>query len=192
MAVSLRKGANLSLSSEDPGLKEILIGLGWNARVTSGSQFDLDASAFLVGENGKVKKDNDFIYYNKLSSDCGSVVHTGDNRTGDGDGDDESIKIYLEKIPADIKKVIICVTIEDAESRKQNFGQVEDSYMRVVNLISDNEIARFDLSEDYSVETAMVFGEIYKNNNEWKFKAIGQGFSGGLLEMCNIYGVNVA
>ena len=165
MAVSLKKGANLSLSSEDPGLKEILIGLGWNPRVTSGSQFDLDASAFLVGENGKVKKDNDFIYYNKKSSDCGSVEHTGDNRTGDGDGDDESIKIYLEKIPADIKKIIICVTIDDAENRKQNFGQVEDSFMRVVNLISDNEIARFDLGEDYSVETAMIFGEIYKNNN---------------------------
>jgi len=192
MAVSLKKGANLSLSSQDPSLKEILIGLGWDERSTTGSIFDLDASAFLIGENGKVKKDEDFIFYKNLNSDCGSVTHDGDNRTGDGDGDDEIIRIFLDKVPAHIKKIVITATIDEADIRKQNFGQVGSAYMRVVNLISDIEIARFDLSEDYSIETAMVFGEIYKHNNEWKFKAIGQGFSGGLLEMCNIYGVNVA
>ena len=192
MAVSLKKGANLSLSSHEPNLKEILIGLGWDPRASSGTDFDLDASAFLVADNGKVRKDNDFIYYNKLKSDCGSVIHNGDNRTGDGDGDDESIQIVLEKVPNDIKKIIITVTIDYADQRRQNFGQVCDAYMRVVNLHSNVEIARFDLSEDYSVETAMIFGEIYKHNNEWKFKAIGQGFSGGLLEMCNLFGVSVA
>jgi len=192
MAVSLKKGANLSLSSQEPNLKEILIGLGWDPRASSGAQFDLDACAFLVAENGKVRKDNDFIYYNKLSSDCGSVIHNGDNRTGEGDGDDESLQIVLEKVPNDVKKIIITVTIDDADQRRQNFGQVSDAYMRVVNLHTDVEIARFDLSEDYSVETAMIFGEIYKLNNEWKFKAIGQGFSGGLIEMCKIFGVNVA
>lgn len=174
MAVSLKKGANLSLSSHEPNLKEILIGLGWDPRASSGVQFDLDASAFLVADNGKVRKDNDFIYFNKESSDCGSVIHNGDNRTGDGDGDDESITIILEKVPNDIKKIIITATIYEADQRRQNFGQVGDAYMRVVNLHSDVEIVRFDLSEDYSVETAMIFGEIYKHNNEWKFKAIGQ------------------
>ena len=192
MAVSLKKGANLSLSSQEPNLKEILIGLGWDPRASSGTDFDLDASAFLVADNGKVRKDNDFIYYNKLKSDCGSVIYNGDNRTGDGDGDDESIQIVLDKVPNDIKKIIITATIDDADQRRQNFGQVSDAYMRVVNLHSNVEIARFDLSEDYSVETAMIFGEIYRHNNEWKFKAIGQGFSGGLLEMCNIFGVSVA
>lgn len=192
MAISLKKGGNLSLSSQEPGMKEIFIGLGWEARSITGSNFDLDASAFLIGEDGKVKKDEDFIFYKNLNSDCGSVIHDGDNRTGDGDGDDETIKIFLEKVPAHTKKIVITVTIDEADIRKQNFGQVGSAYMRVVNSISDIEIARFDLSEDYSIETAMVFGEIYKHNNEWKFKAIGQGFSGGLLEMCNIYGVNVA
>ena len=191
MAVSLKKGANVSLSSQDPSLKEILIGLGWDPRASSGFQFDLDASAFLVGENGKVRNDNDFIYYNKLVSDCGSVKHNGDNRTGEGDGDDESLTITLDQVLKNVKKIIITVTIDEAEARKQNFGQVGDAFMRIVNLKTDVEIARFDLSEDYSVETAMVFGEIYKHNNEWKFKAVGQGFAGGLMEMCKIYGVSV-
>ncbi len=192
MAVSLSKGGNVSLSKNAPSLKRILIGLGWEARVTTGSDYDLDASAFLLGENGKVRRDEDFIFYNQLSSQCGSVEHTGDNRTGAGDGDDEALKIDLEKVPESIKRIVICVTIDDAEARKQNFGQVSDAFMRIVNLDNDIEIARFDLSEDYSTETAMIFGEIYRHNGEWKFRAVGQGFAGGLEAMCNQFGVKVA
>lgn len=191
MAISLVKGANVSLSKTAPALKKILIGLGWDARETSGSEFDLDATAFLCGELGKVRSDDDIIFYNQLSSKCGSVVHTGDNRTGDGDGDDESLKVDLEKVPDTVKRIIVCVTIFDAESRKQNFGQVENAFMRIVNLENDIEIARFDLSEDYSTETAMIFGEVYRHNEEWKFKAVGQGFAGGLEALCTQFGINV-
>lgn len=191
MAVSLSKGGNVSLSKSVPSLKRILVGLGWDARVTSGSDYDLDASAFLLGESGKVRRDDDFIFYNQLTSLCGSVEHTGDNRTGAGDGDDEALKIDLEKVPDAIKRIVVSVTIDDAEARKQNFGQVSDAFMRIVNLDNDVEIARFDLSEDYSTETAMIFGEIYRHNGEWKFKAVGQGFAGGLEAMCNQFGVNV-
>ena len=192
MAVSLVKGGNVSLSKTAPSLKRILIGLGWDAKATDGDDFDLDASAFLLVENGKVKSDDDFIFYNQLMSKCGSVEHTGDNRTGDGDGDDEALKINLEKVPASIKRVVIGVTIHDADARKQNFGQVSDAFMRIVNLDNDIEIARFDLSEDYSTETAMIFGEVYNHNGEWKFKAVGQGFTGGLEAMCRQFGVTVA
>lgn len=192
MAVSLSKGGNVSLSKSAPSLKRILVGLGWESRVTTGADYDLDASAFLVGENGKVRSDNDFIFYNQLVSTCGSVEHTGDNRTGAGDGDDEALKIDLEKVPDTIKRIVVSVTIDDAEARKQNFGQVSDAFMRIVNLDNDVEIARFDLTEDYSTETAMIFGEIYRHNGEWKFKAVGQGFAGGLEAMCNQFGVNVA
>lgn len=192
MAVSLSKGGNVSLSKSAPSLKRILVGLGWESRVTTGADYDLDASAFMVGENGKVRSDNDFIFYNQLVSTCGSVEHTGDNRTGAGDGDDEALKIDLEKVPDTIKRIVVSVTIDDAEARKQNFGQVSDAFMRIVNLDNDVEIARFDLTEDYSTETAMIFGEIYRHNGEWKFKAVGQGFAGGLEAMCNQFGVNVA
>jgi tellurium resistance protein TerD len=192
MAVSLVKGGNVSLSKTAPSLKRILIGLGWEAKSTDGDDFDLDASAFLLAENGKVKGDDDFIFYNQLLSKCGSVEHTGDNRTGDGDGDDEALKINLDKVPASIKRVVIGVTIHDADARKQNFGQVSDAFMRIVNLDNDIEIARFDLAEDYSTETAMIFGEVYNHNGEWKFKAVGQGFSGGLESMCRQFGVTVA
>lgn len=192
MAVSLIKGGNVSLSKNTPSLKNILVGLGWEPRTTDGADFDLDASAFLLGENGKVRSDNDFIFYNQMTSSCGSVEHTGDNRTGAGDGDDEAIKIDLHKLPDHIKKISITVTIDEAESRRQNFGQVSGAFMRIVNAENDIEIARFDLTEDYSTETAMIFGEIYKHNNEWKFKAVGQGFSGGLESMCKQYGVAVA
>ena len=192
MAVSLQKGGNVSLSKTAPTLKHILVGLGWEARPTDGADFDLDASAFLVGENGKVRGDDDFIFYNQLTSPCGSVEHTGDNRTGAGVGDDEAVKIDLSKIPDRIKRIVVCVTIHDAEIRKQNFGQVSDAFMRIVNMDNDVEIARFDLTEDYSTETAMIFGEVYSHNGEWKFKAVGQGFSGGLESMCKQFGVTVA
>ena len=189
MAVSLAKGSNVSLSQNAPGLKKILIGLGWETRSTDGQAFDLDASIFLLKENSKVRNEDDFIFYNNLISKCKSVEHTGDNRTGDGDGDDEALIVDLINVPSDIQKLAITVTIFDAESRKQNFGQVQDAFMRIVNLDNNLEVARFDLSEDYSTETAMIFGEIYRNNGEWKFKAIGQGFSGGLEALCQNYGV---
>jgi len=192
MAVSLQKGGNVSLSKTSPTLRHILVGLGWEARPTDGADFDLDASAFLVGENGKVRGDDDFIFYNHLKSPCGSVEHTGDNRTGAGDGDDEALKIELSKVPDRVKRIVVCVTIHDADVRKQNFGQVSDAFMRIVNLDNDVEIARFDLTEDYSTETAMIFGEVYSHSGEWKFKAVGQGFSGGLETMCRQFGVAVA
>jgi tellurium resistance protein TerD len=192
MAVSLSKGGNVSLTRGAPSLSRILVGLGWEARATTGYDYDLDASAFLLGENGKVKKDEDFIFYNQDRSQCGSVKHNGDNRTGAGDGDDESITIDLKKVPERIKRIVVSVTIFEAETRKQNFGQVHDAFMRIVNLENDIEIARFDLSEDYSTETSMIFGEIYSHNEEWKFKAVGQGFEGGLESMCMQFGVSVA
>ena len=192
MAISLNKGGNVSLSKTDPKLKSILIGVGWEARSTNGSDFDLDASAFLVGESGKVRSDSDFIFYNQLVSTCRSIEHTGDNRTGAGDGDDEALKIDLDKVPEEIKRVVICVTIHDAQARKQSFGQVSDAFIRIVNLDNDVELVRFDLSEDYSTETAMVFGDVYRHNGEWKFKAVGQGFAGGLEALCGQFGVSVA
>ncbi len=192
MAVSLSKGGNVSLSRTAPNISKILVGLGWDARQTSGDDFDLDASVFMVQENGKVRSDEDFIFYNQLSSTCGSVVHTGDNRTGAGDGDDEAVKVDLAKVPQNIQRLVVSVTIHDADARRQNFGMVRDAFIRIVNLESDNEIARFDLSEDYGTETAMIFGEVYRHNGEWKFKAVGQGFAGGLEPMATSFGVNVA
>ncbi|AAM84148.1 chemical-damaging agent resistance protein C [Yersinia pestis] len=191
MAVSLVKGGNVSLTKEAPTMNIAVVGLGWDARVTDGSEFDLDASVFMVGENGKVLSDQHFIFFNNKVSPCGSVVHQGDNRTGAGDGDDEQIKIDLKKVPADVKKIIFSVTIYDAEARKQNFGMVSNSFMRVVNEDNSAEIARFDLSEDASTETAMIFGELYRNNDEWKFKAVGQGFAGGLSALASQHGVSV-
>ncbi len=191
MAVSLQKGGNVSLAKEAPGMTKILIGLGWDERSTDGADFDLDASVFLLSDSGKVRADSDFIFYNNLSSGCGSVVHQGDNRTGDGDGDDEAIKIDLAKVPADVKTIAVTVTIHDATARNQNFGQVANAFIRVVNDESNVEVARYDLSEDYSVETAMIFGEVYRHNNEWKFKAVGQGYEGGLKAMAQQYGINI-
>ena len=191
MAISLNKGGNLSLSKTDPSLTQVLIGLGWDARATDGVDFDLDASAFLLGANDKVRGEHDFIFYNQTRSPEGSVEHTGDNRTGDGDGDDEAVKIDLSKVPADVHKVAITVTIHDAESRGQNFGQVQNAFIRVVNDQSHVEIVRFDLNEDYSTETAMIFGELYRHNGEWKFRAVGQGYNGGLSAMCRQYGINI-
>ena len=191
MAISLTKGGNVSLSKTDPSLKNVIVGLGWDARPTAGADFDLDASAFMVKEDGKVRSDSDFIFYNQTKSTCGSIEHTGDNRTGAGDGDDEAVIVLLDKIPADIQRVVFCVTIHDAEMRKQNFGQVSHAYVRIVNKDSNNEVARYDLSEDASIETAMVFGEIYRHGGEWKFKAVGQGYAGGLAALARQYGINI-
>ena len=191
MALSLQKGGNLSLSKAAPNLTNILIGLGWDVRTTDGAAFDLDASLFMVSDTGKVRSDADFIFYNQAKSSCGSVEHTGDNRTGAGDGDDESIKVDLVNVPANVSRLIVTVTIHDAQLRQQSFGQVGGAFMRVINAADNSEIARFDLSEDYSTETAMIFGEVYRHNGEWKFKAIGQGYSGGLAAMCQQYGVNI-
>lgn len=192
MAVSLKKGENVSLSKTDPTLNNVLIGLGWDARASDGADFDLDASLFMVGENGKVAGDDWFIFYNQLRSPCASVEHTGDNRTGAGDGDDEAIKLALQKVPANIHALVIAVTIHDAETRRQNFGMVRDAFVRLVNADTDQEILRFDLSEDYSTETAMIFGEIYRRGGEWKFRAVGQGYAGGLYTLCMQHGVSVA
>ena len=191
MAISLTKGQNVSLSKTDPSLKNVLVGLGWDARSTDGQNFDLDASVFMATENGKVPSDRHFIFYNQLVSPCGGVEHTGDNLTGDGDGDDESVIVRLDKVESNIKSLFITVTIHDAEARRQNFGQVSNAFVRIVNNDTSDEIVRFDLSEDYSTETAMVFGEIYRHNGEWKFRAIGQGYKGGLYSLCQQYGVNV-
>ena len=191
MAISLTKGQNVSLSKTDPSLKNVLVGLGWDARSTDGQNFDLDASVFMATENGKVPSDRHFIFYNQLVSPCGGVEHTGDNLTGDGDGDDESVIVQLDKVESNIKSLFITVTIHDAEARRQNFGQVSNAFVRIVNNDTSEEIVRFDLSEDYSTETAMVFGEIYRHNGEWKFRAIGQGYTGGLYSLCQQYGVNV-
>jgi tellurium resistance protein TerD len=191
MAVSLTKGGNVSLSKTDSGLSELLCGLGWDSRVTTGASFDLDASVFMVTETGKVRQDGDFIFYNnKLSAD-GSVEHLGDNVTGEGEGDDEQVIVRLGKVPADIVKLVFVVTIHDAAAKNQNFGQVQNAYMRVVNKQTDQELARFDLGEDFSTETCICFGEVYRYGAEWKFKAVGQGFAGGLSEMAKNHGVNI-
>lgn len=191
MAISLTKGGNVNLSKEAPNLTNIAVGLGWNPRATDGQAFDLDAVAFLVNESGKVRSDADFIFFNNLKSSDGSVEHTGDNRTGEGDGDDEVIKVDLSKVPADVSKVVFCAVIYDGQARNQNFGQVANAYIRIVNTQGGAEVARYDLSEDSSTETAMIFGELYKNNGEWKFRAVGQGFAGGLGPLAESYGVAV-
>jgi tellurium resistance protein TerD len=191
MAISLGKGGNLSLTKTDPSLSKILVGLGWDERSTDGNDFDLDASAFLLNSNGKVRSDADFIFYNQLRSAEGSVEHTGDNRSGQGDGDDESVKVDLSRVPMDVDKIVITVTIHDADARRQNFGQVANAFIRVVNDVTSQEVVRFDLAEDYSTETAMVFGELYRHNSEWKFRAVGQGYSGGLGAMCRQFGISI-
>lgn len=190
MAISLTKGGNVNLSKEAPGLTNVLVGLGWDARATDGAAFDLDASAFMVKADGKVRSDADFIFYNQKVSVDGSVEHTGDNLTGQGDGDDESVKIDLTKVPAEIERVVFAVTIHEAQARNQSFGQVSKAYIRVVNASGGTEIARFDLSEDASTNTAMIFGEIYRAGSEWKFKAIGQGFNQGLGALAGNFGVS--
>lgn len=192
MAINLSKGEKISLTKEAPGLNKILVGLGWDTnRYDGGFDFDLDASVFLLGENNKVTCDSDLIYFNNTKHSSGAVEHTGDNRTGEGDGDDEIIKVDLSKVPSNINKIAFTVTIYDALTRKQNFGQVENSYIRIVNPDSNEEIIRYDLGEDFSVENAVVIGELYRHNNEWKFNAIGSGFENNLEGLCNNFGINV-
>ncbi|MCS3467319.1 tellurium resistance protein TerD [Pseudomonas sp. JUb42] len=191
MAVSLSKGGNVSLSKEAPGLSEVTVGLGWDARVTDGQEFDLDASVFVVGESGKVLDDASFIFYNNKKSADGSIEHLGDNRSGAGDGDDEQVNVKLTGLAPLVKKLVFAVTIHDAEGRKQSFGQVGNAYIRVVNKADGKELARYDLSEDASTETAMIFGELYRNGEEFKFKAIGQGFAGGLKPLAEAHGVAI-
>ena len=191
MAVSLSKGANVNLSKEAPGLQAVRVGLGWDQRVTDGSDFDLDASVYLLNEGGKVRSDADFVYFNNLKAADGSVEHHGDNLTGVGEGDDEVVSVHLGKLPQDVAKVVFAVTIYEADQRRQNFGMVANAFIRVVNADGGTELARYDLSEDASTETAMVFGELYRHSGEWKFRAVGQGFSGGLGPLARSYGVNV-
>jgi tellurium resistance protein TerD len=191
MGVSLSKGGNVSLDKVAPGLKKVVIGLGWDARGTDGADFDLDASLFMVKADGRVRSDSDFIFYNNPKSAEGSIEHTGDNRTGAGEGDDEQIKVDLSRVPNDVSKLVVSVTIHEAESRRQNFGMVSSAFIRLVNQDNDQEVVRYDLSEDASTEAAMIFGEVYRHNNEWKFRAVGQGFNGGLGPLAKSMGVNV-
>ncbi|MBY0240140.1 MAG: TerD family protein [Burkholderiaceae bacterium] len=191
MAISLQKGGNVNLSKEAPGLSKLVVGLGWDVRNTDGAAFDIDSTAFLLKADGKVRADNDFIFYNNLKSSDGSVAHSGDNRTGAGDGDDETVTVELANVPAEIERIAVCVTIHDADARRQNFGQVQKAYVRCVNAATGQEIARFDLSEDGSVETSLVFGEVYRNGGDWKFRAVGQGYKGGLGALAGSFGVSV-
>lgn len=190
MAISLQKGGNVNLSKEAPSLKKMVIGLGWDPRSTDGAAFDLDGSAFLLKADGKVRSDADFIFYNNLKSTDGSVTHGGDNTSGTGEGDDEKIMIDLAMVPPEIDKIAVGVTIHEADSRRQNFGIISKAYIRCLNTNGDKEIARYDLSEDSSTETAMIFGEIYRAGSEWKFKAVGQGFAGGLGPLARSFGIN--
>lgn len=191
-SVNLSKGQKVNLTKGNPGLSKILVGLGWDVNsFDSGTDFDLDASAFLLNSAGVVRNEKDFIFYGNKSDASNSIVHSGDNRTGEGDGDDEAIRIDLSKVPADIDKIAFTVTIYEAEQRRQNFGQVDNAYIRIVNDVDGNELLRYDLGEDYSIETAIVFAELYRNNGEWKFAAIGSGFQGGLAALCNKYGLEV-
>ena len=191
MAVSLSKGGNVNLSKEAPNLNKIIVGLGWAERSTDGAAFDLDANAFLLKTDGKVRNDSDFCFYNNKVVADGAVQHAGDNKTGAGEGDDETVKVELSKIPADVDRITFCVTIHEGETRHQNFGQVRNAYIRVINEDGGVELARYDLSEDASVETAMIFGELYRNAGDWKFRAVGQGFAGGLAPLATSFGVSV-
>ena len=192
MAINLSKGGNINLSKTAPTMSKVDLGLGWNPRATDGKAFDLDAVAFLTGEDGKVRLDGEFIFFNQKVSPCGSVTHNGDNRTGDGDGDDETISVDLSKVPQEVAKIVFAVTIHEGQQNSQNFGMVDKAYIRVINQDANaEELARFDLSEDGSTEVAMIFGELYRHSGEWKFKAVGQGFSGGLGALAASDGVAV-
>lgn len=191
MPIALAKGQKVSLTKGNPGLKRIMVGLGWDVNVfDSGADFDLDASAFLVGSNGRCPTDHEFIFYGNLEHATGCVKHMGDNLVGGSEGDDEQIEVDLSLIPANIEKVAFTVTIYEADVRRQNFGQVSNAYCRIVDEVSNRELVRFDLGEDFSIETAVVVGELYKYNGEWRFNAIGSGFQGGLLALCGHYGID--
>ncbi|GAB2934306.1 calcium homeostasis/redox stress adaptation protein [Rhodococcus aerolatus] len=193
MGVSLSKGGNVSLTKEagSAGLEKVTVGLGWDVRSTTGTDFDLDASAIGVGAGGKSVSDKHFVFFNNLTTPDGSIEHTGDNLTGEGEGDDEAINVSLGQMSSDVDKIVFPVSIYDAEGRQQNFGQVRNAFIRVVNQANGSELARYDLTEDASTETAMVFGELYRNGAEWKFRAIGQGYASGLKGIAQDYGVNV-
>ena len=192
MAVSLQKGQKVSLTKGNPGLSKVVVGLGWDVnQFDTGGDFDLDAAAFLLGDNGKVSTQNDFVFYGNLEHPSGSVKHMGDNLTGAGEGDDEQIRIDLSLVPANITKIAFTVTIYEAEARRQNFGQVNNAFIRIYNEANGEELLRYDLGEDFSIETAAVFGELYKNGDEWKFNAIGSGYQGGLAALCANFGVEV-
>ncbi|MGC4935280.1 TerD family protein [Gordonia sp. DT30] len=191
MGVSLSKGGNVSLTKEAPGLTAVAVGLGWDARSTTGADFDLDASAIALGANKKVLSDQHFVFFNNLRSPDGSIEHTGDNLTGEGEGDDEVINVDLAGVPPEVDTIVFPVSIYDADARSQSFGQVRNAYIRVINRSGGAEIARYDLSEDASTETAMVFGELYRNGADWKFRAVGQGYASGLAGIARDYGVNV-
>lgn len=192
MSVSLQKGQKVSLTKGNPGLTNVVVGLGWDVnQFDTGGDFDLDAAAFLLTDSGKVSGQQDFVFYGNLTHPSGSVQHLGDNLTGAGDGDDEQIKINLSSVPANITKIAFTVTIYDAEQRRQNFGQVNNAFIRIYNEVTGEELLRYDLGEDFSIETAAVFGELYKNGSEWKFNAIGSGYQGGLAALCANFGVDV-
>lgn len=191
MTVSLNKGGNGSLSKQPPGLTAINVGLGWDVRTTTGTDFDLDASAIMVDAAGKVLSDRHFIFFNNTTSPDGSVVHTGDNLTGEGDGDDETIRVDLVGVPADVDRIVFAVSVYEREKRAQGFGQVRNAFIRVVNATGGEELTRYDLSEDASTETAMLFGELYRSGVEWKFRAVGQGYSSGLMGIVKDFGVTV-
>jgi len=192
MPINLTKGQKVDLTKGTPGLTKLMVGLGWDVNAfDSGYNFDLDASAFMVGSNGKCPTEKEFIFYSNLEHPSESVKHMGDNLTGEGDGDDEQIKVDLSLVPANIQRVAFTVTIYDADVRRQNFGQVNNAFIRIVDESNGQEILRYDLGEDFSIETAAIFGELYKHNGEWKFNAIGSGYQGGLAALCANYGVEV-
>ena len=192
MPISLKKGQKVSITKDNPGLSKVVVGLGWDVnQFDTGGDFDLDTAAFLLTDSGKVSTQEDFVFFGNLNHPSGSVQHLGDNRTGEGEGDDEQIKIELAKIPENITKIAFTVTIYEAEERNQNFGQVNNAFIRIYDETNGQEILRYDLGEDFSIETAAVFGELYKNGSEWKFNAIGSGYQGGLAALCANYGVEV-
>lgn len=192
MAISLSKGQKVDLTKTNPGLSKVIVGVGWDVNKYDGGQdFDLDSSIFLLGDNGKVTSDADFVFYNNTNGGNGSVVHTGDNRTGEGEGDDEQVKVDLANVPANIQRITFTITIHDGEARSQNFGQVSNAYVRIMSEDSGEELIRYDLGEDFSIETALVVGELYRHNAEWKFSAIGSGFQGGLAALAKDFGLQI-
>ncbi len=192
MPVSLQKGQKVSITKDNPGLSKVVVGLGWDVnQFDTGGDFDLDAAAFMLTDSGKVAKSEDFVFFGNLTHPSGSVQHMGDNLTGAGEGDDEQIKVNLSAVPANITKIAFTVTIYDADVRRQNFGQANNAFIRIYNEMTGEELLRYDLGEDFSIETAAVFGELYKNGNEWKFNAIGSGYQGGLAALCANFGVDV-
>ena len=192
MPINLTKGQKVDLTKGNAGLDSILVGLGWDTnKYDGGHEFDLDVSVFMTGDNGKVENETNFVFYNNPQDGAGSVIYSGDNRTGEGEGDDESVKVTLSKVPANVQKISFTVTIHEADARGQNFGQVSNAYIRIVDTAKNEELLRYDLGEDYSIETAIVVAELYRHNGEWKFAAVGSGFQGGLAALCRNFGLNV-